>query len=157
MQVSRAVHYYIIIFVFLCGFSDVLCKQKERMSCFYPLAKHSLVLHISYLMLFFLPHMYGMLNGHLPPGTYHLSLSTVTTSHTDRDASNEPRTSTYIQPFFSALQVFFFAAPPGMRLNFLGSFLDMRDLSRVPLPPSQKPWPFLPTRPAWQMPQSSGR
>jgi hypothetical protein len=53
--------------------------------------------------------------------------------------------------------VFFLAAPPGILLNFLGSFFDMRDLSRVPLPPSQKPWPFLPTRPAWQMLQSSGR
>ena len=59
--------------------------------------------------------------------------------------------------FIPSFQVFFFAAPPGMRLNLRGSFLDIRALSRVPLPPSQKPWPFLPTSPAWQIPQSSGR
>lgn len=29
--------------------------------------------------------------------------------------------------------------------------------ANVPLPPSQKPWPFLAIKEAWQMPQSSGR
>ena len=36
-------------------------------------------------------------------------------------------------------------------------FLDIRTLSLVPLPPSQKPEPAFPVRGEWQMAQSSGR
>jgi hypothetical protein len=36
-------------------------------------------------------------------------------------------------------------------------FLDMRVLSRVPLPPSQNPVPRFAVRGAWHTPQSSGR
>ena len=75
-------------------------------------------------------------------------------------SKHSQRTALQVQwniPFLFLVQVFFFAAPPGMRLNLRGSFLDIRALSLVPLPPSQKPWPFFPTSPAWQRPQSSGR
>ena len=57
-------------------------------------------------------------------------------------------------------QIPYFPPPtllPPLRLYFLGSFLDIRDLSLVPFPPSQKPVPFLLTSEEWQMLQSEGR
>lgn len=152
----RAVHYYIILFLSSCaGLAMSYASEKEEIMFFIHL--RGIRLGFSYHSCSFLCVYVRYAKRTLPPG--HLpSLITLKTSWPQPKSFRSEAVrlqSPHILHFL--LQVFFFAAPPGIRLNLRGSFLDMRDLSRVPLPPSQKPWPFLPTSPAWQRPQSSGR